>query len=193
MPRKNLRSFECLHCGRVWTPRNPDNPKLKCPTCGKYLTKEVEKDDSNGDGSSIGGDSGVFVPPTDGGDLPDPCPGEAGEADLLLAGEKDQSPEVSEGPASCGSPELEEPITDPDPDEEPGAALPSSGLGGGMWAGLGVLIMGVIAALWYLYRKRSLADDLDTAIPDHDGSIPDPGLSSDELYGRGRGAYRGRI
>lgn len=195
MPRKNLRSFECLHCGRIWTPRNPDSPKLKCPTCGKYSVEEVKENDSdrdNDDGSCSGGVSvPVFSPP----DLPDPGDRKDGENDLLLAGEKDQCPEISPGPASGGSPELEKPITDPDPDPDPDrppgpSPVPAAGLGGGVWAGLAVLIMGVIAALWYLYRKRSLAEDLDEVIPDQ---YPDPHpVNSDDLYGRGRLAYRGR-
>ncbi len=188
MARKSDRSFECLHCGRVWAPRNPDSPKLKCPTCGKYLTKEVGEEAKNELGIDKCGDGGVFVPSADSGDLTDPCPGEGGENDLLLAGEKDQPPEIPAGPASCGSPELEEPIEDPGRPRGP-SPVPASGLGGGLWVGLAVLGVGAVSAIWYLYRKRSLAEDLDDVMPDPPRSIP-AGDPSDDLYGRGRAAYR---
>ncbi len=194
MPQKNLRMFHCLHCGRIWTPRNPDSPKLKCPTCGKYSVEEVKENESerdNDDGSCSGGVSvPVFSPP----DLPDPGDRKDGENDLLLAGEND--PAVEESGSGSGSPELEEPITDPDPlaasdpDRPPGPSpVPASGLGGGLWVGLAVLGVGAVSAIWYLYRKRSLAEDLDDVMPDPPRSMP-AGDPSDDLYGRGRGAYR---
>jgi len=193
MPQKNLRMFQCLHCGRIWTPRNPDSPKLKCPTCGKYSVEEVKENYSerdNYDGSCSGGVSSLGISPPD---LPDPGDRKDGEIDLLLAGEKDQSPEIPAGPGSGGSPELEEPITDldllaaSDPDRPPGPSpVPAAGLGGGLWIGLAVLGVGAVSAIWYLYRKRSLAEDLDEVIPD-----PRPaGGGESDLYGRGRGAYR---
>ena len=187
MPQKNLRMFHCLHCGRIWTPRNPDSPKLKCPTCGKYSVEEVKENVSecdNDDGSCSGG---VSVPGFSPPDLPDPGNRKDGENDLLLAGEKDQSPETPAGPASCGSPELEEPITDPDPlaasdpDRPPGPSpIPASGLGGGLWVGLAVLAVGVVSAIWYLYRKRSLAEDVEEIL----SGDPRPARGSRPLAGR---------
>lgn len=197
MPLRKIKRAKCESCGRVWSPRKPDAPKLKCPTCGKYKVKifdeemkEEVKDGSkcdNDDGSCSGRVSSPGISPPD---LPDSGDRKDGEIDHLLAGEKDPSPEIPAAASSgSGSPELEEPITDPHAATDPD--LPSSGLGGGLWAGLAVLIMGVVAAVWYVYRKRSLAEDLEEVITDHPGSIP-AGCSSDDLYGRGRLAYRGR-
>ncbi|MCQ1538583.1 hypothetical protein FTO68_06235 [Methanocalculus taiwanensis] len=143
------------------------------------------KDASKTDNTPGSGPDGISVSSADPVDPSDPGILEGDTDNPIVAGEKEVSI-LSEIPAASGvsgSP-LEEEI---DPGHPPGPSpVPAAGLGGGLWIGLVVLVAGVVSALWYLYQKKSLAEDLEEAIPDRSYG------GDGDLYGRGRAAYRGR-
>lgn len=184
MPRKNLKTLQCVGCGRIWTPRDPDRLKFKCPSCGKYKVEEVKEDGSKCDNNNGSCSDGLSVPPADPVDPADPDLLSGDPDDPIVAGEKEVSvlPAGSASSGVSGSP-LEKEI---DPPRNP--PIPASGLGGGgLWIGLGVLVVGGVSALWYLYQRRSLAEDAEEILSDD----PRPaGGGESDLYGRGRAAYR---